>query len=99
MLEDIDNQECLMKVEYRQNNAEFISLYRANTKENIIKVLAEQGLIGISQGRGNRQLRPTFLSDELQQAQAKAKASRMGLWKYSDQIEDDATEFGYTGRK
>lgn len=99
LLEEIDNEECLMKVEYRQNNGEYVSLYRASTKENIIKILTEQGLIGITQGRGNRQLRPTLLSDELQQAQAKAKAARIGLWQYSDQLEDDATEFGYSGRK
>jgi endonuclease YncB( thermonuclease family) len=88
-----------MKVEYRQNNSEHISLYRASTKENIIKALAEQGLIVIGQGRGNRQIRPTRLYDELQQAQAGAKSSRTGLWQYSDQIEDDANEFGFTGRK
>ncbi|CAF3045934.1 unnamed protein product [Rotaria sp. Silwood2] len=99
LLEEIDNQECLMKVEYRQNNTEHVSLYRANTKENFIKILAEQGLIVIAQGRGNRQLRLTPLYDELQQAQAKAKSSRIGLWQYSDQIEDDANEFGFTGRK
>jgi endonuclease YncB( thermonuclease family) len=61
--------------------------------------LAEQGLLVIAQGRGGRSLRPTPLYDELQQAQAKAKSSRIGLWQYSDQIEDDATEFGFTGRK
>jgi endonuclease YncB( thermonuclease family) len=88
-----------MKVEYRQNNSEHISLYRASTKENVVKVLAEQGLIVIGQGRGGRPIRPTPLYDELQQAQAKAKSSRTGLWKYSDQIEDDATEFGFSGRK
>ena len=99
ILDEIGNDECLMKVEYRQNNAEHVSLYRANTKENIVKALAEQGLLVIAQGRGARSLRPTPLYDDLQQAQAKAKSSRIGLWKYSDQIEDDATEFGFTGRK
>ena len=88
-----------MKVEYRQNNSEHISLYRTSTKENVVKVLAEQGLIVIGQGRGGRPMRPTPLYDELQQAQAKAKSARIGLWKYSDQIEDDATEFGFSGRK
>jgi len=99
LTDEISNDECLMKVEYRQNNAEHISLYRAATKENIVKVLAEQGLIVIGQGRGGRPLRPTPLYDDLQKAQASAKASRTGLWQYSDQIEDDATEFGFTGRK
>jgi len=99
LLEETGNDECLCKVEYRQNNGEHVSLYRANTKENIIKNLAEQGLIIIAQGRGGRSLRPTPCYDELQQAQAKAKSSRTGLWQYSDQIEDDATEFGFTGRK
>lgn len=99
LLDEIGNSECLMKVEYRQNNTEYVSLYHTNTKQNVVKNLAEQGLIGIIQGRGGRTLRPTLLYDELQQAQAKAKASRIGLWKYSDQIEDDATEFGYTGRR
>ncbi|CAF0800526.1 unnamed protein product [Rotaria sordida] len=99
LLDEMDNQECLMKVEYRQNNAEHVSLYRASTKENLVKILAEQGLIVVAQGRGNRQLRLTPLYEELQQAQAKAKSSRIGLWQYSDQIEDDATEFGFTGRK
>lgn len=88
-----------MKVEYRQNNGEHVSLYRVSTKENIVKNLTEQGLIVVAQGRGGRPLRPTPLYDELQQAQAKAKSSRIGLWQYSDQIEDDATEFGFTGRK
>ena len=99
ILEEINNDECLSKVEYRQNNAEHVSLYRANNKENILKTLAEQGLIVIGQGRSGRPLRPTFLYDELLKAQAQAKSSRIGLWQYSDQIEDDATEFGYTGRK
>lgn len=99
LTEEIGNDECLMRVEYRQNNAEHVSLYRASTKENIVKVLAEQGLIVIGQGRGGRSIRPTPLYDELQKAQATAKASRTGLWQYSDQIEDDATEFGFTGRK
>ncbi|CAF1282947.1 unnamed protein product [Adineta steineri] len=99
LLEEIGNDECLMKVEYRQNSGEHVSLYRASTKENIVKSLAEQGLIVIAQGRGGRPIRPTPLYDELQQAQAKAKSSRAGLWQYSDQIEDDATEFGFTGRK
>ena len=99
LTDETGNDECLMKVEYRQNNAEHISLYRAATKENIVKVLAEQGLIVIGQGRGGRPLRPTPLYDDLQKAQASAKASRTGLWQYSDQIEDDATEFGFTGRK
>ncbi|CAF1574259.1 unnamed protein product [Rotaria magnacalcarata] len=99
LLEDIDNQECVIKVEYRQNNSEHVSLYRAITKENIVKTLVDQGLIVVIQGRGNRQLRLTPLYDELLQAQAKAKSSRIGLWQYSDQIEDDATEFGFSGRK
>ena len=99
LTEEIGNDECLMKVEYRQNNAEQISLYRASTKENIIKSLAEQGLVVIGHGRGGRSSRPTALFDELQQAQAIAKAARIGLWQYSDQIEDDATEFGFSGRK
>ena len=64
-----------------------------------MKTLADQGLIVVMQGRGNRQLRLTPLYDELLQAQAKAKSSRIGLWQYSDQIEDDATEFGFSGRK
>ncbi len=78
---------------------EYISLYHANTKENVVKNLAEQGLIVIGQGRSGRQARSTALYDQLQQAQATAKTARRGLWKYSDQIEDDATEFGFTGRK
>lgn len=88
-----------MKVEYRQNNAEQVSLYRASSKENIVKILAEQGLIIIAQGRAGRPIRPTPLYDELRKAEASAKASRTGLWQYSDQIEDDATEFGFSGRK
>ncbi|CAF1029256.1 unnamed protein product, partial [Adineta ricciae] len=99
LLAEIGNDECLMRVEYRQNNSEHVSLYRASNKENIIKSLAEQGLIVVGQGRGGRPARPTPLYDELQQAQAKAKSSRVGLWQYSDQIEDDATEFGFNGRK
>ncbi len=99
LLDEIGNDECLMKVEYRQNNSEHVSLYRLSTKENVIKGLTEQGLIVIAQGRGGRPLRPTPLYDELQQAQAKAKSARIGLWQYSDQIEDDATEFGFSGRK
>jgi endonuclease YncB( thermonuclease family) len=97
---EIGNDECLMKVEYRQNNIECISLYRASTKENLVKKLVEQGLIIIGQGRGGgRKIRPSRLYDELQQVQTAAKSSRRGLWQYSDQIEDDATEFGFTGRK
>jgi endonuclease YncB( thermonuclease family) len=99
LTEEIGNDECLMKVEYRQNNTEHVSLYRASSKENIVKILAEQGLIIIGRGRGARPMRPTLLQDELQQAQATAKSARLGLWQYSDQIEDDATEFGFTGRK
>lgn len=97
--DEVGSDECLCKVEYRQNSAEHVSLYRASTKENVVKILAEQGLVVIGQGRGGRPVRPTALYDELQQAQAKAKSSRIGLWQYSDQIEDDATEFGFTGRK
>jgi len=99
LLDEIANDECLSKVEYRQNNAEYVSLYRASTKENVVKHVAEQGLIVIGQTRSGRPIRPTALYDDLQQAQAKAKSARLGLWQYSDQIEDDATEFGYTGRK
>lgn len=99
LLDEIANDECLSKVEYRQNNAEYISLYRASTKENVVKNVAEQGLIIIGQTRSGRPVRPTPLYDDLQQAQSKAKAARAGLWQYSDQIEDDATEFGFTGRK
>lgn len=64
-----------------------------------MKGLAEQGLIVVGQGRGGRPIRPTPLYDELQRAQAQAKSSRIGLWQYSDEIEDDAAEFGYSGRK
>jgi endonuclease YncB( thermonuclease family) len=64
-----------------------------------VKNLAEQGLMVIGQGRSGRQIRSTPLYDQLQQAQATAKTARLGLWKYSDQIEDDATEFGFSGRK
>jgi hypothetical protein len=39
------------------------------------------------------------LYDQLQQVQAAAKSTRCGLWHYSDHIEDDATEFGFTSRK
>ncbi|CAF2744030.1 unnamed protein product [Rotaria sp. Silwood2] len=99
LLDEIGNEECLRKVEYRQNNIDRISLYHINSKENIVKKLAEQGLIIIDQGRGVRQKRSTLLYDQLQQAQAIAKTARRGLWQYSDQIEDDATEFGFTGRK
>ncbi|CAF4458496.1 unnamed protein product, partial [Rotaria sp. Silwood2] len=97
LLDEIGNEECLRKVEYRQNNIDRISLYHINSKENIVKKLAEQGLIIIDQGRGVRQKRSTLLYDQLQQAQAIAKTARRGLWQYSDQIEDDATEFGFTG--
>ncbi|CAF1056922.1 unnamed protein product [Rotaria sordida] len=97
LLDEIGNNECLIKVEYRQNNIEYISLYYINTKENIVKKLVEQGLIIIEQERNRRQIRSTLLYDELQQAQTIAKVARRGLWQYSDQIEDDATEFGFTG--
>jgi staphylococcal nuclease domain-containing protein 1 len=99
LTDEIGNDECLMKVEYRVNNAEHISLYRASNKENIVKTLAEQGLVIIGQSRAGRSMRPTLLYDELQQAQKTAKSERIGLWQYSDQIEDDAAEFGYSGRK
>ncbi|CAF1242094.1 unnamed protein product [Rotaria sordida] len=82
LLDEIGNNECLIKVEYRQNNVEYISLYHINTKENIVKKLVEQGLIIIEQ-----------------ESQTIAKVARRGLWQYSDQIEDDATEFDFTGRK
>ena len=95
LLDEVGNDECLMKVEYRQSNTEFVSLYRTNTKENIVRNLAEKGLIVIAQ----RQKRSNPLYQQLEQAQAIAKSARRGLWQYSDQIEDDATEFGYTGRK
>ncbi|CAF3874310.1 unnamed protein product [Rotaria sordida] len=97
LLDEIGNNECLIKVEYRQNNIEYISLYYINTKENIVKKLVEQGLIIIEQERNRRQIRSTLLYDELQQAQTIAKVARRGLWQYSDQIEDGATEFGFTG--
>lgn len=84
-----------MKVEYRQNNVEFVSLYRANTKENLVENLARQGVIVI----GQRPKRSTPLYEQLERAQKEAKSARRGLWYYSDQIEDDATEFGFTGRK
>ena len=96
---EIANEECLVKVEYRQNGSEYVLLYRASTKDNLVKSLAEQGLVIVGKSRGNRQRRSPRLLDELEQAQAKAKAARRGLWQYSDQIEDDATEFGFTGRK
>ena len=99
LTDEIGADECLAKVEYRQNGGEQISLYRASTKENIVKTLVEQGLVIVGQGRGGRSMRPTPLFDELQQAQASAKSTRVGLWQYSDQIEDDATEFGFSGRK
>jgi len=95
LLDEIGNDECLIKIEYRQHQTEFISLYRANTKENLVKNLAEQGLIVI----GQRQKRSTPLQEQLLQAQTIAKSARRGLWQYSDQIEDDATEFGFTKRK
>jgi len=64
-------------------------------KKILVKNLAEQGLIVI----GQRQKRSTPLQEQLQQAQTIAKSARRGLWQYSDQIEDDATEFGFTKRK
>ena len=97
MLQTIDNNECLIRVEYRRSNVEYISLYNATTQENFVKTLAEQGLIIIAQGRLQNRAKP--LLKELRQAQNMAKTSRIGLWQYSDQIEDDATEFGFTGRK
>ncbi|CAF4771767.1 unnamed protein product, partial [Rotaria sp. Silwood1] len=99
LLDEIGNDECLIKVEYRQNNIERISLYHMNTKENLVKKLAEQGLIVIEQRRDRRQNRSTLLYNQLQQAQTIAKIARRGIWQYSDQIEDDAIEFGFTGRK
>jgi endonuclease YncB( thermonuclease family) len=68
---------------------EFISLYRVNTKENLVKNLAEQGLIFIN---NDDQKCSTSLYEELQQAQSIAKSSHRGLWQYSDLIEDDANE-------
>ena len=97
LLNTIGNDECLAKVEYRQNNVEYISLYRAVTKENLIKSLVGQGLIVVAQGRAQARLK-LYLQD-LEQAQTTAKAARLGLWQYTDQIEDDAAEFGFTGRK
>ncbi|CAF1488719.1 unnamed protein product [Rotaria sp. Silwood1] len=99
LLDEVGNDECLIKVEYRQNNIERISLYHMNTKENLVKKLAEQGLIVIEQRRDRRQNRSTLLYNQLQQAQTIAKIARRGIWQYSDQIEDDAIEFGFTGRK
>lgn len=99
LMEEIGTDECYTKVEYRQNNVDHISLYRTTTKENVVKNVVEQGLLIVGSGRGGRPARATPLFDELRQAELTAKTSRLGLWQYSDQIEDDATEFGYTGRK
>jgi hypothetical protein len=99
LLDEIGHDECFIKVEYHQNNTEYISLYRASTKENLVKNLTEQGRSIIVQGRTGRQIRSTPLYDQLQQVQAAAKSTRCGLWHYSDHIEDDATEFGFTSRK
>lgn len=87
----------MAKVEYRQNNVEYISLYCAATKENLLKLLVEQGLTVVAQRR--RQAPAKLFLKELEQAQSAAKTARLGLWQYSDQIEDDAVEFGFTGRK
>ena len=96
---EIGNDECLVKVEYRQNGSEYVSIYRASTKENLLKSLAERGLVIVGKNRTSRQKHSSRFYDELEQAQTQAKATRLGLWQYSDQIEDDATEFGFTGRK
>ncbi len=77
LINEIGNDECLIKIEYRKNNMEFISLYRANTKENLVKNLAEQGLIVIN---NDHQKRPTLLYEELEQAQVIAKSLHRGLW-------------------
>ena len=95
IIEETGNDPCLLKGEYRQDNVKFVSLYRASTKENLVENLAREGVIVI----GQRPKRSAPLYEQLQQAQAQAKSARRGLWYYSDQIEDDATEFGYTGRK
>jgi hypothetical protein len=89
LLDDIGNDECLIKVEYQQNHVEFISLYRESTKKNLVKNLAEQGLIIID---NNHQKGSSSLYEQLQQAQTIAKSLRRGLWQYSDQINDDANE-------
>ncbi|UJR21995.1 hypothetical protein I4U23_025063 [Adineta vaga] len=50
------NNECLIKVEYHEDNTDYISVYHANTKENLIRTLAEQSLLVVDQGHKSDQL-------------------------------------------
>lgn len=45
LLKEIGDNECLIKIEYEENDMKYILLYNIDTKENIITKLVEQGLI------------------------------------------------------
>ncbi|CAF1326718.1 unnamed protein product, partial [Didymodactylos carnosus] len=99
--EEINNEDCLLKIEYRYQNVGFISLYKESTKDNLGKLLLERGLVMVNQPkRQQKQQRySSQIIDDYIQAETLAKTKRLNIWQYGDMQEDDAAEFGYTGKR
>ena len=73
LTDQLGAEECLMSVEYTQNETRFISLYHADTKENLVKRWVEQGLLKVIEVDDSRQAPSTPLYDELKRAARSAQ--------------------------
>jgi hypothetical protein len=66
LINRMGNCECLMKVEYYQNDIGYISIYHANTKENLLELIAKNGCVTIKQDDSDRYDISNFTDTESQ---------------------------------
>jgi staphylococcal nuclease domain-containing protein 1 len=86
------NNKCILNVEYKSGNLEFVTLCHADSKNDIALTLIAEGLILVEQ---RQEIRLSKLVAQYQKAEDKAKEERKNLWRYGDFTEDDAKDFGY----
>ncbi|XP_070535997.1 staphylococcal nuclease domain-containing protein 1-like [Ptychodera flava] len=86
------NNNFLLNVEYRVGGLEYVSLQKAEKKEDVIQGLIAEGLL-MAEKRREKRLQP--LVTEYKKSQDQARKARLNLWRYGDFTEDDAKEFGY----
>jgi len=84
--------EFNINVEYKLNNAEYVTLTTATGKVDLGKQMVTEGYVSVDKARRERRLQK--LLAEYLKSLTVAKAAHKNMWMYGDKESDDAVEFG-----
>lgn len=89
--QDVLNRTLNLNVEFVNNGLSNATLFDPTSKADIGKGLVQDGFILVEKRPGRRFAK---IVNEYKEAEQAARKSHIGIWKYGDISEDNATEFG-----